>query len=515
MSAAQSTARSTPATLRVLLAYRGDVDTKGGAALVMEQTGAALRKLGVEVDCSFDTYPSLAGYDLVQAFNAWRPDSALEQLRHLRGSGVPVVWQPFYLHWQEAAWASLAVRAVLSQDDVSLRAKLLEELRCGRVVVNGMTQHGRNEIIPGFDAMLCEMVDCVDHLCVVGNHEMQKLAQVTRLSSKPYTIVPHGVDAEIFAKARPDAFVEYSGLRDFVLCVGALDARKNQALLAEALRETELPLVLVGPCFEPDYRQVVLAHGGERLVHFERLPRELIASAYKAASVHVLPSFAEASALANMEAAAAGCPIVVSNRSSEFEYFGDLAYYCDPSDARGIREAILLARERREAERERWQELAGRMREFSWERTALATLTAYRRALAAAGGALVPEARRFLTISFAEELVSAPEQLGAYAEVFSPSDDATLLILVPPGTSGELDRLEQTVAAAGLDGESTVDMIACAIPEHSWGALAARADALYSCSEPPGGFTGLPRFGPAQARELRRFAGLRELRAAS
>ena len=57
-----------------------------------------------------------------------------------------------------------------------------------------------------------------------------------------------------------------------------------------------------------------------------------MASAYHAAAAHALPSWAEGAALANLEAAAAGCPIVVSDRSSEFEYFGDLATYCDPAD---------------------------------------------------------------------------------------------------------------------------------------------------------------------------------------
>jgi glycosyltransferase involved in cell wall biosynthesis len=493
-------------TLRVLLAYRSDIDTKGGAAFVMERTATALRELGVDVDLTYETYPKVDGYDLVHAFNVWSPASALEQLRHLRGAGVPVVWQPLYLHWTETAWASAAVRAVLGQPDPSIRECLLDELSTGRLVVNGMTRHAPNEIVPGFDATLGEMVDCVDHICTASAREMQMLSQVTQLISKPYTLVPHGVDTDVFAGATADAFVEHAGLRDFVLCVGAIDARKNQAMLAEAIRETGLPLVLIGPCFEPDYRDLVLARGGDRLVHFERLPHDLIASAYKAAAVHVLPSFAEASALANLEAAAAGCPIVVSNRSSEFEYYGDLAYYCDPSDPGNIRDAACLAYERRAAEPERWRTLADRMLGYTWERSALATIDAYRRTLASAGQALVPNARSFLTVSFAEELVGSPERLEAYAEAFSPADDATLLILVAPDGDRVIERLEQTVTAAGLDAEPSVDMIASTIPESAWRALASCADAVFSGSTPPRGLDGLPRFGPAEIRELRRVA---------
>jgi hypothetical protein len=491
----------------VLLAYRGDIDTKGGAAFVMEQTGAALRALGVEVDLSYDAYPDLEGYDLVQAFNVWRPDTALAQLTYLRASGLPVVWQPFYLNWQETAWANTAVRAVLGQEDGELRERLLDELAAGRVGANGMTQYGRNEIVPGFNTMLREMLACVDHLCVVGHREMQALSQVTRLTSKPFTVVPHGVDGSLFASADPDAFRAFSGLDDFVLCVGALDARKNQAMLAEALRETGLPLVLIGPCFEPDYRNLVLARGGGRLVHYERLAHPLIASAYKAASVHALPSFAEAAALANLEAAAAACPIVVSNRSSEFEYFGDLAYFCDPSDVASIREAVLLARERRPREQERLRELQNRALGYSWERTGQATLEAYRRTLATVGEALVPDARSFLTVSFADELLTAPDTLGAYAQAFSADDDATLLIILN-SPERDLQRLERLVTAAGLDDASAVDMIACPIPERSWSALAARAAAVYSSAPATRGLASLPHFTPGRARELRDAAGL-------
>src|SRR5206468_11909835 len=108
---------------------------------------------------------------------------------------------------------------------------------------------------------------------------------------------------------------------EFVLCVGSIDTRKNQPMLAHALAGGERPLVLVGPCYEPSTLRLVEELGGDTVRRFDRLPRELVASAMAGASVHVLPSFAEGSALASMEAAAAGCPVVVSNRSSEFEYY--------------------------------------------------------------------------------------------------------------------------------------------------------------------------------------------------
>jgi glycosyltransferase involved in cell wall biosynthesis len=152
--------------------------------------------------------------------------------------------------------------------------------------------------------------------------------------------------------------------------------------LIEALRGTETKIVLIGPSFDAAYLAMCRARGGDDVIYVDRVSQDMVASAYKAARVHVLPSYAEGAAMANLEAAAAGCPIVVSNRSSEFEYFGDLACYCDPVDPDSIRAAVAQAWRGREAEPERWSDLAAAMRAHSWQNAADATLAAYRRVLA-------------------------------------------------------------------------------------------------------------------------------------
>ena len=118
--------------------------------------------------------------------------------------------------------------------------------------------------------------------------------------------------------------------------------------------------------------ELVKAAGGDNVVHIDRVPPELVASAYHGASAHVLPSWAEGAALANLEAASAGYPIVVSDRSSEFEYFGDLALYLDPADPASIRRAVEDAVDARERDAEQIAELKRRMVDLTWEKTARA-----------------------------------------------------------------------------------------------------------------------------------------------
>ncbi|MCR4290993.1 MAG: glycosyltransferase family 4 protein [Candidatus Scalindua sp.] len=61
---------------------------------------------------------------------------------------------------------------------------------------------------------------------------------------------------------------------------------------------------------------------------------------YKNASLLVLPSFHEGFGLPPLEAAASGCPLVVSNVASLPEIYGDAAYYVDPYDAEHIAEGM-------------------------------------------------------------------------------------------------------------------------------------------------------------------------------
>ncbi|MEA2481521.1 MAG: hypothetical protein QOJ07_3443, partial [Thermoleophilaceae bacterium] len=340
--------------LRVLFAYRsGDVDTKGGAATVMHRTAEALERLGAGVEISYDIDPDPTGFDVVHPVNVWSPDTAIAQLRNLRERGATVVWQPFYLGYSEQAWARLGVFAAFDPArPPAEREQLLAAFTSGELEVNGVRRFARNEPVPGFYPAMKEMLDLVDRLAVCSLHEAQLISNDVGLRGTPFTHTPHGVEAERFAGAPPEAFREHAGLgsEPFALCVGAIDPRKNQAMLAHALRDTGVPLVLLGPALEPPYLERVHAAGGSNLIHIDRVSPELVASAYAAAAVHVLPSWAEGAALANLEAAAAGCPLVVSDRSSEFEYFGELGRYCDPADPASIRAAVeesLDARERR------------------------------------------------------------------------------------------------------------------------------------------------------------------------
>src|SRR4051794_20474962 len=296
---------------RVLLAYRADVDQHGGAASVMHATADALRELGADVEISTEVAPDVDGFDVVPPFNIWDPRSALEQLRHLATTAAPVAWQPFYLNWTEFAWADRVMTA-LAEPGHSLaeRDTVIAAMCEGTVTAGEMTRWTPNEPVPGLHGAIREMASLVDHVCACSVREMQMLAQVTGLVDTPFTGTRHGVDAAAFAGADPEPFRALVDLDEFVLCVGTIETRKNQAMLARALNGSGHGLVLIGPCWQSSALRLIDELGDHRVRRYDRLPRELVASAMRAAAVHALPSYAEGSALASMEAAAAGCPVV-------------------------------------------------------------------------------------------------------------------------------------------------------------------------------------------------------------
>jgi SAM-dependent methyltransferase len=119
-------------------------------------------------------------------------------------------------------------------------------------------------------------------------------------------------------------------------------------------------------------------------------------------------------------------------------------------------------------------------------------------------------ARGFATLAFAEELVFDPSLLAAYAERFSGSDDATLVIYAPGVDLGELEaRLGALVGELALDGDDAADLLALPLerdPEVEAG-LAERVDAVLARRPPAGAFRTLPHFHDGTLDDLRALAG--------
>jgi glycosyltransferase involved in cell wall biosynthesis len=169
----------------------------------------------------------------------------------------------------------------------------------------------------------------------------------------------------------------------FLLAVGTIEPRKNHARLVRALARCRerLPLVVAGKRgWLTDAFDAAARASPVEVRALGHAPDADLPALYRLAEAVAYPSLAEGFGLPVVEAMACGAPVVTSNRSSLAEVAGNACVLVDPEDEAAIADGIDRARRGRA----RLAELGPRRaRELSWEKTARATLAAYREAVRA------------------------------------------------------------------------------------------------------------------------------------
>lgn len=176
----------------------------------------------------------------------------------------------------------------------------------------------------------------------------------------------------------------------YLLCVGETSPRKRLELVLHALallHAPELGLVIAGPpaADEPRLRELISSLGlRERVLRLEHVSDALLSVLYRDAVALCFPSISEGFGLPVLEALAAGLPVVASDIAVLRELAGDAALYPAEAAPRAWAEAVesIVCDERLRSEMVRRGHARAAL--FTWERTARATLAAYRRASSSA-----------------------------------------------------------------------------------------------------------------------------------
>jgi GT2 family glycosyltransferase/glycosyltransferase involved in cell wall biosynthesis len=384
-AAAPAATRRAAPKYKVLIVNTFESRVPGGDMLQIKKTKEHLEQLGCAVDLCYSANPDPRGYDIVHVFNLWFPHQTLPQVKAIRTKApdVPIVMTPIYWDMAEKAWADMAVPELFAS--ATSPAELQEHLRAlanGTLRVGGCTRADAPEPnFFGYEEYQRQILRYVDHLFPQSRREMENLQQ-TLGWTLPSTIVHNAAEPSVFEKADRKWFLENYGLENFVLTVGLVENRKNQLMLLHALKDTRIPVVVIGRNYDRNYLRLCREHGGPRTVFIEHLPHERLASAMKAARVFALPSWMECASLAAVEAALAGCSMVVSDRTYEPEYYKDAAYYCDPASVESIRSAVLAAWNGYDADAGKRLKLKETFtREFTWPAAAKKIMDGYAAAI--------------------------------------------------------------------------------------------------------------------------------------
>ncbi len=367
--------RVEPVRRRVLmLTHQRALEMLGGGETQLFETLIALRGQGVVADVSVSMRLSEELYDLIHVFSLYHAD----KIASLERTGKPIVVSTIFRD-NSAFYPVTVGAAVFRQETTQQVEQALQAWKEGRLRVAGLDSQSLDEPeqVREVKRRIIERAQLLLPNC---RWEHSALRRYFQMGYKPVRIVPNAVSPERFIHAAPDAFVERFGWRDFVLCAGRIEPFKNQLMLIWALRGTGIPLVLAGNISDAQYGALCRQWADENVHFFGELPPDLLASAYAAARVHAMPSWAETPGLTTLEAALAGCAVVVGDQGAEREYFGDFAYYCNPADVDSVRRAVLNAwQDGDTARREAFRQYI--LQNYTWQRAAEVTAEAYEQVL--------------------------------------------------------------------------------------------------------------------------------------
>jgi glycosyltransferase involved in cell wall biosynthesis len=290
----------------------------GGLSIQVTNTALALERKGVHVTfynpweaCDWENI------DLAHIFRADLETYTIAQWLH--ETGIPFVTTPVF--YNSHSFYKIRVSLALS--------------RIARNMLSGI----RSDL------------DCVHDICqwsirVLPNTYAEKtfLEKGIGATSKKVIVIPNAVE-ERFAQADPSLFVNKHGIKDFILSVGNFGyPRKNMLNLIHALGQIDHPAVLIGSIYDNAYGRQCRKELEtlKNILWLDALPHDdpMLASAYAACKVFVLPSYFETPGIAAMEAALSGANIVITPHGGPKEYFRNMADYVDPDSISSIKDKI-------------------------------------------------------------------------------------------------------------------------------------------------------------------------------
>ncbi len=234
------------------------------------------------------------------------------------------------------------------------------------------------------------------HILTDSEFSAHEISAAYGIPRERITVALLGVSARFAAcLAQAPGELPRGVVRPYVLHVGDLHARRNLAVVVDALSAARqaglvpenLKLVLAG--LDHGVTHVLHARAAERgsadlIVSVGAVSDAVLETLYTCATALMYPSLYEGFGLPVLEAMAHGTPVVASKETSIPEILGEAGVLLDPYDVTAWTEAVVTV-VNDERQRDTMKALGrARAAEFTWARTARATLDVYRRVVARA-----------------------------------------------------------------------------------------------------------------------------------
>ena len=184
-----------------------------------------------------------------------------------------------------------------------------------------------------------------DKIIAISEQTKRDIIQFLKVPESKIEVIYQGCH-KAFKEQQSEEFIQktkekYSLLEKFILNVGTIEERKNLLNVVKALKDTNIPLVVVGKKtkYFRKVEQFVQQH--KISVQFlEGVSMDELAAIYKLADIFVYPSFFEGFGIPVIEALFSKTVVITSNTSCLPEAGGPDSVYVDPENHLDIQSKI-------------------------------------------------------------------------------------------------------------------------------------------------------------------------------
>jgi len=271
----------------------------GGFQIQIERTQAALQSVGVQVE----------------PLRWWDPDQKADLIQFF---GRPLTSYVGFAH-------AKGMKIVLAELMTGTGSRTPSQLRLQKLMIRFTRRFAPQSMTfrLGWDSYRQ-----ADAMVALTGWERQLMIDLFDASPDRVHVVPNGVE-EVFLRATPP-----STRGPWLVCTAVITERKRVLELTEAAAHAKTPLWILGKAYGEDdpysRRFLELVQKHPEVIRFEGpvQDREKLAQIYREARGFVLLSTMESLSLSALEAAACGCPLLLSDLPWARTSFKDQARYC-------------------------------------------------------------------------------------------------------------------------------------------------------------------------------------------
>jgi glycosyltransferase involved in cell wall biosynthesis len=230
-----------------------------------------------------------------------------------------------------------------------------------------------------FTAQARDAAERSDLIIAVSAFTASQVEQLLGVDPARIRVVQHGV--------RPVALTARQQAREqMILSVGAIQRRKNTVRLVEAFEQLDSgwKLVLAGSSgfdSEDAIQRIARSPRKQDIQVLGYVPDSELEGLYQRAAIFAFPSLDEGFGMPVLDAMARGVPVLTSNVSAMPEVAGDAAILVDPRDTGSIAEGLRRLADDSDLRERLIQAGLTRAQNFTWEKSANATWSAYQELL--------------------------------------------------------------------------------------------------------------------------------------